>query len=498
MRWASHISVRVMRAAVLAGALWYLLAYLYIVVRRIRYPYCLEWMEGNALAHLDRILNGLSLYHEPSLEHLPNMYTPLFYYLSAVVAAISSPNLMSLRVVSFASSVGILALIYWIIRRETGRHLPALFGACLFIATFRLSGAWLDLARVDSLFLFLMLYSFYHMRFGKSWQSAATSGALAGLSFLAKQGAAIVGLPMGLLLLLLNWRRGFWYCAGVGGVVGLATLVLHVTTDGWFLYYITLAGEHKLRASMYVDFWTYDVIRPLCFVSLLALIGHVFFRPQGRRTGLLYAAACLGFLGSAYYMRLLPMAYNNVLLPAYLWLALMAGLGLHYLMSLARARGSNRLYLVVFSTLLVQLCMLRYDVDAQIPKKRDTIGGADLVRRIRGMKGRLFIPSHDYLLGRAGKRGHAHMMTIWESWASEPSPGRARLIRQLKTALEEQHFSAVLLDEHNFLAKKLHAMVKEHYERKEELFPKAGATFIPVTGLKSRPRAIYLPKKKKK
>ena len=496
MRWASHISVRLLRSVVLLAGVWYLLAYLYIVIRRIRYPFSLEWMEGSAIAHLDRILAGLPLYHEPSLEHLPNMYTPLYYYLSAAVAAVSSPGLVSLRVVSFVSSMGILALVFWIIRRETRSTFPAILGACIFIATFRITGAWLDLARVDSLFLFLMLASFYQLRFGEGGKSAAAAGVLAGLSFLTKQAAAIIGLPMGLLLLAISFRRGVWYCVGVGGVVGLATLVLHFTTGGWFLYYITLAGEHTLRQRFWIDFWTDDLIKPLHFVVLLALIGHVFFRSRGERSWMLYLAAGVGFIGGTWYMRLLPLAYNNVLLPAYLWLALMAGLGLHYLMKQARDRGSNRLYLVVLATLLVQLCMLRYDVGAQLPKRRDTIAGLRLVQRIQGMKGRLFIPSHDYLLARAGKRGHAHMMPIWETLASHPSPGRARLIKQLQDAVAQQRFSAVILDEHNFIAKKVHAIVKAHYQRKEELFPRSGA-FIPVTGLRSRPRAIYLPKKKK-
>ena len=56
----------------------------------------------------------------------------------------------------------------------------------------------------------------------------------------------------------------------------------------------------------------------------------------------------------------------------------------------------------------------------------------------------------------------------------------------------------VLLDEHNFIARKLHDMVKVHHERKEELPPRLGATFIPVTGLKPRPRRVYLPKKPRK
>ena len=497
MRWGSHIAVRLLRGLVVLASAWYLFAFLYIVARRIRYPFCLEWMEGSAISHLDRILEGLPLYHEPSIEHLPNMYTPLFYYVSALVAAAqgtTTPELLSLRLVSFTASLGILAIIYRVVHRETGEHLPAFLGTCLFIATFRVTGAWLDLARVDSLYIFLMMASFYQLRFGKGFESAAAAGVLAGLAFLTKQAAAIIGLPMGLLLLVVSWRRGFWYSLGVGGTVGLSTLVLHLTTDGWFLYYITLAGEHKLRMSYLTDFWTLDLFRHIPFMVLLAFVGHTFYRAREWRTGAMYLAACVGFFGGAWYMRMLPLGYDNVLLSAYCWLAIMAGIGLHHLFSIARRQGSNRIYLVVLATLLVQLVMLRYDVRAQIPKKRDTVAGAQLVQKIRTMKGRLLSPSHDYLLTRAGKRGHAHMMPIWETWASEPSRGRSKLINEFKQAVAQQRFSAVLVDEHNFIAKKLHKIIKAHYKRKESL-PRL-ADFVPVTGLRSRPRAIYVPKTK--
>ncbi len=52
----------------------YVLAYLYIVYSRIRYPFELEWMEGGSLLQLLRMLQGEKLYVAPTLEYVPFIY----------------------------------------------------------------------------------------------------------------------------------------------------------------------------------------------------------------------------------------------------------------------------------------------------------------------------------------------------------------------------------------------------------------------------------------
>src|SRR5262249_52665499 len=76
---------------VVAG--YYLLAYLVVAVMRMGYPFELEWLEGITLEHVRRILAGQPIYVAPSLSFVPLNYTPLFFQVSAGVAAVLGPSL---------------------------------------------------------------------------------------------------------------------------------------------------------------------------------------------------------------------------------------------------------------------------------------------------------------------------------------------------------------------------------------------------------------------
>src|SRR6478735_8320342 len=102
---------RVGEAALVAGAVWYLGAVLVVALARINYPYDLEWMEGGTLEHVARVLGGQPLYVAPSLEFTPYIYAPLYYYVTAPFAYLFGLRLLPLRLVSFAASLGVLALI---------------------------------------------------------------------------------------------------------------------------------------------------------------------------------------------------------------------------------------------------------------------------------------------------------------------------------------------------------------------------------------------------
>ncbi len=489
-------ATRVLRVALLAAGAWYLLAFVVVAGSRLTYTHELEWMEGNAIAHMARILAGEPLYHAPELAHLPNMYTPLYYYVSALVAAVTGPTFLALRLVSFGSALGILALIFRFVQRETGDRTAAVLAACTFAATYQIGDAWLDVGRVDSLFLLLMLGSVYCIRFGEGSRALALAGVLAGLSFLTKQTAAIIGLPVGLYLLAADWRRGAWYCAGVGGVVGVATAVLEVTSGGWFLYYITLAGDHKWRLWFFIDFWTKDLLGPLPFACLAAVASLVLWRPRGARFPLIYLLSGVGFLCGSWYTRILPLGHYNVLIPAFLWISLMVGIGLHQILSRIEGLGEARRWrLLVLAAGLAQMAILIYDPRGKLPSETDARAGDLMVDKIKAIKGPVLVPCHDYLVGLAGKEGHAHLIPIWESWASKPSAGRKRLLDDIARRLSTHHYGAVILDQ-NPIGVFLRQAVERFYEPRAYVFKRTSKSFLQVTGMQTRPSVIYLPRQR--
>jgi hypothetical protein len=69
-------------------SLLYLLVYLYIVTTRIDYPFELAWIEAVALKHVRCILADKSICMVAGLEFAPFIYTPIYFYLLAGLAAL--------------------------------------------------------------------------------------------------------------------------------------------------------------------------------------------------------------------------------------------------------------------------------------------------------------------------------------------------------------------------------------------------------------------------
>ena len=180
----------------LGGAIFYLVVYILIALSRMTYPYQLEWMEGGAVDHVRRILTGHQLYGKPSLSFTTFIYTPLYFYVSAIVTTFIGIGFAPLRCVSFASSLGCFIIIFLFVKRETRCIICSMLSVGFFAATFHMSGAWFDIARVDSLFLLLLLVSIYVFRGHTSDKTLCFAGILIGLSFLTKQTALVIALPL--------------------------------------------------------------------------------------------------------------------------------------------------------------------------------------------------------------------------------------------------------------------------------------------------------------
>ena len=108
-----------LRWAVFALALAFLALYFAIAPARIGYPFELEWMEGACVDHVRRVLAGRPLYVVPSLDFVPFVYPPLYFWVSAVAAKLIGVGFLPLRLVSFLSSLGCFAIIFPMVRRPS-------------------------------------------------------------------------------------------------------------------------------------------------------------------------------------------------------------------------------------------------------------------------------------------------------------------------------------------------------------------------------------------
>jgi len=132
-------------------------AFVYVALRRMGYPFDLEWMEGSIVEHVQRVLDGKPIYTSPSVEFVPYLYNPLYYYLSALVAKAMGNSTSTLRFVSFCCTLALFATLYDLVARETKSRLAGVLALGILAATFGLNGQWFDLARTDTLFMALLL-----------------------------------------------------------------------------------------------------------------------------------------------------------------------------------------------------------------------------------------------------------------------------------------------------------------------------------------------------
>src|SRR5271157_2938211 len=166
---------------------------LFIIFSRIFYPYQLEWMEGAGLVQVSRLLDGKTLYVPPSIDFVPLIYPPLFFYASAIIAKFIGLGFGALRLVSFLSSAMSAAIIFLAVKEKTNSKFAAWLGAGIFASTFMLTGQWFDIARTDMLAAGLSMLGIYLAREHKDNNIAILfSGPVLTLAFLSKQSALIV------------------------------------------------------------------------------------------------------------------------------------------------------------------------------------------------------------------------------------------------------------------------------------------------------------------
>ena len=159
-------------------ALIYITAFIFIALARMNFPFELNWMEGGMLDVVNRALDGKPIFAEPNIDYVPFIYTPLYFYVSALVAKIIGSGFTALRLVSFISTIGSFLIIFLFVWRETRNKFIGLLSVGMFAAFYDFSDTWYDIGRNDSLCLFLLLLALFLIRFYQNYGSFIISGIL--------------------------------------------------------------------------------------------------------------------------------------------------------------------------------------------------------------------------------------------------------------------------------------------------------------------------------
>jgi hypothetical protein len=483
---------RALRPAVLLMAMVAVSVYLTLGVIHLRYPYEIEWMEGGLLDEILRVASGQKIYVRPTLDFVPYLYAPLYFYVSAAFTKLVGPGFLAPRLVSYLSSIGAIALIAGFVHKETrGDRFAAALAGGLFAATYCQSAAFFDIARVDSLFLVLTLASLYLLRFHPAPRARALAALLFTLAFLTKQSASLIFVPVALHVALVDRRRAFVFVGGGLALMIGSVLLLDWIHEGWFWYFVFwLPRQHPLVSRMAYDFWLVDLLAPLGLAAIVGLF-YLLVGADDAEARRFHALTTAGMLAVSWTGRLHAGGYPNVIMPGFAALAILFGLGVHAALGLAarapaeKQRGAQ---LLVLLGAALQFAALAYDPRRFVPSPGDRLAGDALVATLRETEGEVFVPAHGYLSRLAGKRPCAQEMAMEDILGIGGGKPGAALLAELRKALREKRFALIVPDTEWHRRE-----IDESYRRQRDAILDPAA-FFPVTGMRTRPKGLYLPR----
>ncbi len=420
----------------------YILAYLVVAVSTLNYPFHLEWMEGAVIDTVQRVRHGLPVYAKPSMDYVSFAYTPYYYYVVAFVSLFTGVDFLPARLVSFAASLGTGAIIYRWIRRENGSFSQAFTATGLFFATYIMTGRWMDVSRVDSLFLMLTLAGIYVFYYSRGLQNQLLAAALITAACFTKQTAAIATAPVFAAMLLVDWRHSLQTASMVLTSAILVSLIGHYTTDGWFTFFVyQLESHHNVQTQYLWRFWRSDLFSHvgILMVSSLLLLGY-FWRSD-RQRGILYTGLAAGLIGCSYAARLNWGGYLNVLMPAACALALLGGL------CMTRLRTNASMSAVFSLLILCQFALLYYNPFQYMPNQASIDRGNAFLARIKRVGGEVFMPEVQFVQTRVGKKSYTLGMAALDLLSTDLKDKnylKQDLLNEIKDAIAQQKFRAVM------------------------------------------------------
>jgi 4-amino-4-deoxy-L-arabinose transferase-like glycosyltransferase len=394
-------------------------SFLFIALSRWRFPFTVEWTEANMYLHVLQVLEGKTIYPQPSFAFVPTLYTPLYYYIAALFTAVTDTIMASMRLVSVLATLicfGCLALIGHY-RRFSLTAKVIVVG--LYAACYSFSGFWYDTAHVDSTFIAFILLAFVFACIPS--QRHELIGVLSGLSIccaVATKQNALLALPFiaAWFCYVQQWRRAISFVAT--SVIGLliGVWLLNVQSDSLFwLYVVDAPKEHTIIWELlFRDLWLNHMIPNFGWLALAVVIAFVAcVVREGWRASLepMVFAACLALpligLGITSMVKL--WGYINGLMPVCAGIVFVAAQAYSLAEDTCQRSGKARLvYLAVVACIGAQFFISRYDIQSQIPSQQLYENGERIVELLREAPEPVFASTSAYLLHYAGKPTHFH------------------------------------------------------------------------------------------
>ncbi len=372
--------------------------------------------DGMMLDHVLRVVHGQPLYVAPTLQFIPLAYMPLYVYVVAPLVALFGPHFWTGRLVSLLASLGLAFLTARILRHETGRWSLGIAGAGLCLMGQGFSRGSYDTFRPDPLMLLLAFSGLATLRFTRGRAGAVGAALLLAAAFFTKQHALCFGAAAFLHLAVSDRARlpAFaiaWVAACAGGF-----LLLSATLGPWFSFYVYDVPSHwsefsRARIQSYLG---RDLLGRLGGLSIPVLLSLALPERPWRGPAGLWWWVGLGGVGTGLLATLDPWAYFHVLMPTLTAFAVLGPLALSRIADrLGAPADAGRAGLgAVAAVVVIQFVALAYPVRSLLPAPHARATYEAFEARLRGIPGRVIVPTHGFFAWSVGKGSSLHTLPL--------------------------------------------------------------------------------------
>ena len=472
----------------------FIVLYLITSLPRVFYPYDLDFIEDSMLMQSIRIADGQPVFVAPNAEFMPHVYMPLYSFIGGMLIKVMGASFVPMRLLSFGATLITAILIFVIAQRETQEKWIGFACAALFLGGYRITGFWYELARVDSLFVMLLMIG---MMIGLRAQSAPrllAAAAVMTLAFFTKQTAVLFAGALALYLFFnIRWRVS-WFVIPFAALVSITILILNAMTDGWFWYHtFTIAGGDPIELGRVINYVFVDVLWGIGGLSLMLIIAlsevHVgglrFVLPRFQSPAHWLVAIFAAFIVSGVGRSSVGGNVNN-LMPVYAFLCLSP------MVFFVGAKHASPLRTAfIASAVILQFILGAYNPLRYIPTPTMRESGDRLVKRIAATNGEVLVMMHPYYAMLAGKQPSAQIAVLWYGRGRGTTPLPDDFVKRI----QNHYYSMIISDESLFEIEdtELQSLLSANYV-KTMIIDESESPPAPV-GMLVQPKVIYVPKK---
>lgn len=474
--------------------------FLSAALARLTYPFDLEWCEGGVLEQIRMILEGHQPFQKPSWDFTSYIYTPLYYYASALLSLVLGWGHLAPRIVSFCSILGCFYLLARWVRDETGDLVAGLASVGLLCAVYPLTGYWFELVRVDSFFLLMVFGTLTLARRAGTDKRAAVVGVFIAATVFTKQLGIPMALPALLLVAVHSVRRAIIAGVVAAGLLLTVGLVFQFLSDGWFVFFVLkLPSQHRMqweRLAPSLHTFFVSSTFPMTIAGLAILCGFGF--PVGAwRRWLCHAAIVVVACTSSFLPFLKTGGYPNGLIPAYASLALVSGIALAALRkgSSSSALGGVGASLAALTILAVQVATLDDDTSKSVPSAADLAANKEVMARMARLPRPIYTTGPIFYAMSVENRVLADTMGLTDIYKAGGKQAEI-LDAELTNAIRTHRFQTIIIDRAGgFLPPHLLDLIRQEYVQKGSVLDGLPPDVIwPKSGASLRPDAIWIAK----